>query len=311
MIVDKQYPRNQAVSYEPPRALQASVPGFHRASETVVSILAVVGIFRLPRLGDLFDGTVHDYKARPGVVPRYRLHTHQVVGVAGADPLEPGRIPVRQMLGAWLDETVPIVVWRRVPWLLRQRVEHPLERRGIQGDLPLLCRLGAFLANEDLRMSVQVVCEGRGPALVATTDEEGPCFSRAFELVAEVLDISLVSVSYDQLGIWSVERTVMPVVGAILVRDRIYLKAYPTEYLLDVLVEVLEPAYEVNEQVAMVVRHVIQLVVRERVMDAILYLYLVRAVVDELFEGGAVIVHVPPKFVAIFWHRRYHAVPGD
>src|SRR5215212_10511534 len=146
------------------------------------------------------------------------------------------------MLGAWLDETVPIVVWRRVPWLLRQRVEHPLERRGIQGDLPLLCRLGAFLADEDLRMSVQVVCEGSGPALVATTDEESSWFSRAFELVAEVLDISLVSLSYDQFGIGSVERTVMLVDGAILVRDRLYLEAYPMEYLLDVLIEVLEPA---------------------------------------------------------------------
>ncbi len=141
MVVDYQYPRNQAFSYEPPRALQASVPGFHRASETVVAILAAVGIFRLPRLHDLFDGTVHDYKARPGVVPCYRFHTHQVVGVAGADPLQPGRIPVRQELRAWPDETVPIVVWRRVPRLLRQRVEHPLERRGIKGDLPLLCGL--------------------------------------------------------------------------------------------------------------------------------------------------------------------------
>src|SRR5215211_4953209 len=211
MIVDKQYPRNQAVSYEPPRALQASVPGFHRASETVVSILAVVGIFRLPRLGNLFDGTVHDYKARSGVVPCYRLHTHQVVGVAGTDPLQPGRIPVRQKLSAWLDETVPIVVWRRVRWLLRQRVDHPLERRGIQGNLPLLCRLDAFLAHQDLRMSVQVVCEGRGPAPVATADEERPWLSRAFELVAEVLDISLESLSYDQLGVGSVERAVMPV----------------------------------------------------------------------------------------------------
>src|SRR5215207_8312885 len=292
MIVDKQYPRNQAVSYEPPSALQASVPGFHRASETVVAILAIVGSFRLPRLGDLFDGTVHDYEARPGVVPCYRLHTHQVVGVAGADPLQPGRIPVRQDLRGWLDETVPIVVWR--PWLLRQRVEHPLERRGIQCDLTLLCRLGAFLADEYLRMSVQVVCEGRSAAPVATTDEESPWFSRAFELVAEVLDISLESLTYDQLGIGSVKGTVVLVTGAILVRDYLYLEAYPTEDLLDILIEVLQSAYEVNEQVAMLVRHVIQLVVRERVVDAFLYLYFVRAVADELFEGRAVIVHVLP-----------------
>src|SRR5215208_3255542 len=187
--------------------------------ETVVAILAVVGIFRLPRLGDFFDGTVYDYKARPRVVPCYRFHTHQVVGVAGADPLQPGRIPVRQELRGWLYETVPIIVWRRLPWLLRQRVEHPLERRGIQGDLSLLCRLRAFLADEDLRMSVQIVCEGHSPAPVATTDEESPWFSRAFELVAEVLDISLESLSYDQLGIGSVKRTVMLVPGAILVRD--------------------------------------------------------------------------------------------
>jgi hypothetical protein len=44
----------------------------------------------------------------------------------------------------------------------------------------------------------------------------------------------------------------------------------------------------------MLVRHVIQLVVRERVVDAFLYLYFVRAVLDELFEVRAVIVHVPP-----------------
>src|SRR5215212_3739191 len=148
MVADQQYPRNKAVSYEPPRALQASVPGFHRASESGVAILTVLGLFRLPRLGDLFDGAVHDYKARPGVVPCYRFHTHQVVGVGGADPLQPGRIPVRQELRGWLDETVPIVVWSRVPWLLRQRVEHPLERRRIQGYLLPLCRLGAFLADE-------------------------------------------------------------------------------------------------------------------------------------------------------------------
>ena len=70
-------------------------------------------------------------------------------------------------------------------------------------------------------MPVQVVCEGRGPALVATTDEESPWFSRAFELVAEVLDISLESLSYDQLGVGGVERTVVLVAGAILVRDRL------------------------------------------------------------------------------------------
>ena len=70
-------------------------------------------------------------------------------------------------------------------------------------------------------MPVQVVCEGRGPAPVAATDEESSWFSSAFELVAEVLDISLESLSYDQLGVGGVERTVVLVAGAILVRDRL------------------------------------------------------------------------------------------
>src|SRR5215208_179619 len=96
--------------------------------------------------------------------------------------------------------------------------------------------------------------------------------------------------------------------GTIVVWNGLYREAYPTEDLAEILVEVFEPAYEIDEHIAALVGNVIQLVVRERVIGALPHLYFARAVVDKLFEGRTVVVYVPPQFVGAVVERRYHGV---
>jgi hypothetical protein len=75
--------------------------------------------------------------------------------------------------------------------------------------------------------------------------------------------MSLLNLSYYHLGLGRVEFAVVLVRKAVLARNYFLFDAYPIEDLAYIRVKVLDAPYEIDEQIAIFVNHVIELFVGE------------------------------------------------